>query len=128
MAITNAPKTEKLTGVVRTVTYHNEENGYFVVKVDVNGKEKTVTGSTPVIHVGELLTVTGSWASSKWGPQLKASKVELSVPSDLEGIEKYLANAIEGVGKGYAKKLVQALGAEVFQVIEEEPERLRAIK
>lgn len=128
MAITNAPKTEKLTGVVRTVTYHNEENGYFVVKVDVNGKEKTVTGSTPVIHVGELLTVTGSWASSKWGPQLKASKVDLSVPSDLEGIEKYLANAIEGVGKGYAKKLVQALGAEVFQVIEEEPERLRAIK
>jgi exodeoxyribonuclease V alpha subunit len=129
MATTSTSKTEQLTGVIKTVTYHNEETGYFVVKVDVSGKgERTVTGTTPVIHVGELLTATGVVTPSKWGMQLKASRVQLSVPDGLEGIEKWLANAIDGIGKGFAKKMAEQFGRDVYRIIEEEPERLLEIK
>src|SRR5262249_9378285 len=46
-------------------------------------------------------------------------------PSTLEGIEKYLGSGmVKGIGPHFAKKLVQTFGAEVFDVIEQTPERL----
>jgi exodeoxyribonuclease V alpha subunit len=46
-------------------------------------------------------------------------------PSTLEGIEKYLASGmVKGIGPHFAKKLVQAFGEQVFDVIEQTPERL----
>lgn len=128
MKNTAPAKTEQLQGVVKTLTYVNPENGYFVAKVTVAGKgEKTVVGNAPVINIGEHIIAKGSWHSSNWGPQFKAVDVALSAPTMLEGIEKYLASAIEGIGKGYAKKLVQFLGERVFEVIETTPDELKNI-
>jgi len=46
-------------------------------------------------------------------------------PSSIEGIEKYLGSGmIKGIGPHFAKKLVKAYGEDVFDVIEEEPDRL----
>ncbi|KWT98404.1 MULTISPECIES: SF1B family DNA helicase RecD2 [unclassified Variovorax] len=121
--------TEQLSGVVKILTYVNPENGYFVAKVDVPGKgERTVLGTAPVINVGELISVRGAWGSSKWGPQFKAVEVTLSQPTMLEGIVKYMSNAIPGIGKGFAQKLVDAFGEDVFDVIENHPERLKGVK
>ncbi|MNR71567.1 ATP-dependent RecD-like DNA helicase [compost metagenome] len=132
MASTSPPATgdqvQSLTGVVKTLTYVNPDNGYFVARVDVAGKEQTVTGTTPAINLGETLSAKGKWVSSNWGPQFKASEISLAAPNSLEGIEKYLAHAIEGIGKGFAKKLVAELGEAVFDVIENDPDRLRSIK
>lgn len=121
--------TDQLHGVIKHLTYVNPENGYFVAKVTVVGKgEKTVTGNTPVINIGEHITASGSWQSSTWGPQFKAIDITLSVPTMVDGIEKYLSSAIQGIGKGYAKKLVQAFGEDVFDVIEKKPELLNDVE
>ena len=46
----------------------------------------------------------------------------------MEGIEKYLGSGmIRGVGPVYAKKLVRAFGERVFDLIEQEPDRLREV-
>jgi exodeoxyribonuclease V alpha subunit len=46
-------------------------------------------------------------------------------PTTLEGIEKYLGSGmVKGIGPHFAKKLVKAFGEEVFDVIEQAPERL----
>ena len=46
-------------------------------------------------------------------------------PSSIEGIEKYLGSGmIKGIGPHFAKKLVKAFGEDVFDVIEEKPDRL----
>lgn len=120
---------EQLTGTVKHLTFVNPENGYFVARVEVAGKgEKTVVGNAPVINVGEHLSARGTWQPSNWGPQFRALDVTLSAPTMLEGIEKYLANAIEGIGKGYARKLVEAFGESVFDVIEAAPEKLFDVK
>jgi exodeoxyribonuclease V alpha subunit len=44
------------------------------------------------------------------------------------GIEKYLGSGmIRGIGPVYARKLVLAIGPQVFDVIEAEPHRLREV-
>lgn len=129
MASSRTSEAETLEGVVKHLTYFNPEKGYFVARVDVAGKgERTVTGNAPVINVGEEIRAKGVWKSSQWGMQLNAFHVTLSAPTMCEGIERYLADSVEGIGKGYAKKLVQAFGEKVFDVIEHEPAKLAAVK
>lgn len=121
---------EQLAGSVKTVTFFNEESGYFVVKVipQNSTREVTVTGNTPTIHVGETIHATGTWSKNdKWGPQFKSQKVSLSAPKSNDGVEKFLVSSVEGVGKGFAKKLVDAFGTELFNVIENTPEKLSQI-
>jgi exodeoxyribonuclease V alpha subunit len=122
------PSVETLSGSVKRLTFRSDETGYFVAQVTVGNKEKTVVGTAPVINEGEQLEAKGSWVSSNWGPQFKATEVHLSTPTMLDGILKYLSTAIEGIGPGFAKKMVDAFGEDVFDVIEKEPERLADVK
>ena len=121
-----SPK-ETLHGFVRLVTHHDETSGFFVAKVDVGGKEKTVVGAAAVITPGERIKAVGTWKTSLWGPQFKANEVHLSKPTELAHIEKYLCSSVPGVGPSFAKKLVDALGESVFDTIENHPEQLRGI-
>jgi exodeoxyribonuclease V alpha subunit len=124
----SASPAEQISGVVKTLTFFNEETGYFVAKVTVEGNvEKTVTGNAPSINVGEVLTAKGAWQGSKWGPQFKVQQLTLSHPTLLRDIEAYLAHSVHGIGKGYAKKLVAAFQEDVFNVIEQTPEKLRGV-
>src|SRR5664280_1628786 len=51
-----------------------------------------------------------------------------SAPTSIDGIEKYLGSGmIRGIGPNYAKKMVNAFGEKVFDIIEAEPERLREV-
>ncbi|MBC8737272.1 ATP-dependent RecD-like DNA helicase [Paraburkholderia sp. UCT31] len=119
-----------ISGTVKNLTFRNEENGYFIAKLDTgDGKEPTaVLGYTPVIVEGEHLEATGTFERSKWGTQFKAASVRVVPPTSLEGIEKYLASGIKGIGKAFAKRLVGAFGKDVFKVIDESPEQLAAVK
>ena len=57
--------------------------------------------------------------------QFKTTFLKVMPPSSIEGIEKYLGSGmIKGIGPHFAKKLVKAFGEDVFDVIEEKPERL----
>lgn len=120
---------ESVSGTIQHLTYFNTENGYFVAKVNIPGKgERTVVGNAPVISVGEQISARGTWKSSSWGPQFKATDVQLMAPTALDGIEKYLSTSISGIGKGYAKKMLAAFGDKVFDVIEKTPEMLFDVK
>jgi ATP-dependent exoDNAse (exonuclease V) alpha subunit len=62
------------------------------------------------------------------GRQFKARFLRTSIPTSVEGIEKYLASGmIRGIGPVYAKKLLRAFGEKVLDVIEPEPDRLREV-
>ena len=64
-------------------------------------------------------------ASSAYGLQFKASKIMPVQPTTLEGKERYLASGqVKGLGNYFAKKLVEQFGDAVFEVIENDPERL----
>ena len=48
---------ERLTGTVERVTFHNEENGFSVLKVRVRGRKDpvAVVGHVPTIAAGEKI-------------------------------------------------------------------------
>ena len=123
--------TEVLAGLVERVTFHNDENGFCVLRVKARGQRDliTVLGHAAMISAGEFVQASGSWVNDRThGVQFRASFLKASAPTTIEGIEKYLGSGmIRGIGPIYAKKLVRAFGETVFDIIEQEPARLREV-
>ena len=108
-----------LAGLVERVTYHNDGNGYCVLRIKARGHRElvTVVGHAAVISAGEWITASGEWVNDRNGQQYRAKFLKTSEPTSLDGIEKYLGSGmIRGVGPVYAKKLVRAFGDRVFDV------------
>jgi len=119
---------ENLSGLVERVAFHNPDNGFCVLRVQVKGKKElfTVIGNASTIAAGEFIQAAGQWLHDRHhGLQFKAQFLTATAPTTLEGIEKYLGSGlIKGIGPVYAKKLVDAFREDVFQVIEEESQKL----
>jgi exodeoxyribonuclease V alpha subunit len=127
---TSAP-IEVLAGLVERVTFHNDENGFCVLRVKARGQRDliTVVGHAAMISAGEFIQTSGSWINDRTHDvRFRASFLKATAPTTVEGIEKYLGSGmIRGIGPVYAKKLVRAFGETVFEVIEQEPSRLREV-
>ena len=119
-------------GAVQSVIFQNEENGYTVLTLIVDGQEEpvTVVGCIPCAAAGEGMTVTGVWVEHPtYGPQLTAESVERRMPQEARDVAAYLGSGIlKGVGPATAQRLVDRFGADTLRVIEEEPERLQTLK
>jgi exodeoxyribonuclease V alpha subunit len=119
---------DSLHGSVERVTFHSDITGFCVLKVHVKGHKDpiAVIGSTPSIAVGESIECKGRWVrDKKYGLQFRFEQLKQIQPTTLEGIEKYLGSGmIRGIGPHFARKLVRAFGADVFEVIEHHPDRL----
>lgn len=119
---------EVLSGSVERVTFHSEDSGFCVLRVKVRGHQDlvTVTGSAATISVGEFIECQGYWFNDKnYGLQFKSQRLSAIAPSTVEGMEKYLGSGmIKGIGPHFAKKLMKAFGEEVFEIIENNPERM----
>jgi exodeoxyribonuclease V alpha subunit len=127
----NAPPQEVLAGLVERVTFHNEENGFCVLRTKARGYRDlvTVVGQAASISAGEWITASGEWVNDRaHGQQFRARFLKTSAPTSIEGIERYLGSGmIRGIGPAYAKKLVRAFGEKVFDIVETEPGRLREV-
>ena len=119
-------------GSVDAVIFQNEENGYTVLLLRVDGEDEpiTVVGCIPCAAAGEGMTVTGVWVNHPvHGSQLSAESVERRLPQEEEDIVSYLSSGIlKGIGPATAQRLVERFGADTLRVLEEEPERLKTIK
>ena len=119
-------------GSVDAVIFQNEENGYTVLLLCVDGEDEpiTVVGCIPCAAAGEGMTVTGVWVNHPvHGPQLSAESVERRLPQEEEDIVSYLSSGIlKGIGPATAQRLVERFGTDTLRVLEEEPERLKTIK
>jgi exodeoxyribonuclease V alpha subunit len=130
--VTPGSDRELVSGVVERVTFHNEETGFAVLRVRADGLAElaTVVGRMPAIAAGEAIQAGGAWVRDRThGLQFQAAWVRTAVPASNEGLEKYLASGLlKGIGPHFAKRLVAAFGAEVFEVIETAPDRLRDVE
>jgi exodeoxyribonuclease V alpha subunit len=125
------PDTAVLAGTVERVTFHNAESGFCVLRINARAHRDLVTivGHAATIAAGEWITASGEWINDRThGQQFKARFLRTSAPSSIEGIEKYLASGmIRGIGPVYAKKMVNAFGEAVFDIVEAEPDRMREV-
>lgn len=122
---------ETLVGSVERVTFHNEENGFAVLKVKARGKRDlvAVVGHAASISAGEFIHAVGVWTTDRThGLQFKADLLKTTPPTTAEGIEKYLGSGmVRGVGPKLAKRIVDAFGQETFETIEASPEKLKGV-
>ena len=122
---------ELVSGVVERVTYHDQESGFAVLRVRAAGVADlaTVVGRMPAIASGEAIQAGGVWVRDRThGMQFQAAWVRTAAPTSSEGLEKYLASGLlKGIGPHFARRLVAAFGADVFDVIETAPDRLRDV-
>ena len=119
MSSPTSPASEALAGLVERVTFHNAESGFCVLRVKARGQRDLVTmvGHAASIAAGESVQMSGTWLNDRThGLQFKAASLKASPPTTLEGI-----------GPIYARKLVGAFGEKVFELIEQEPKRLREV-
>jgi exodeoxyribonuclease V alpha subunit len=125
------PARENLAGLVERVTFHNEDNGFCVLRVKARGQRDliTVVGHAAAIGAGEFVQASGRWVNDRThGVQFRADFLRAAPPTTAEGIEKYLASGmIKGIGPIYARKLVKTFHEQVFDAIEQTPERLQEI-
>lgn len=127
---------ETVEGTVRSVVYHNAENGYTVLHVELPSgyalrrlNEITVVGKAQAVWEGEDVRADGRWVTDKvHGRQFKADNITCMAPKSLDGIEKYLASGlIRGIGKVLAKRIVETFGEDTLQVLSHQSGRLREV-
>ena len=123
---------EEISGFVERITFQNQENGYTIAHLkEAKKKELTcIVGFIPDLHPGETIRCRGDWKKHLiHGNQFEVKESRIETPSDIIGIEKYLGSGlIEGIGPGFAKKIVAEFGINTLDVIEKEPNRLKKIR
>ena len=132
VSVLPAPMPETLSGLIERVTYHNPENGFAVLKVQVKGRQDlvTVVGSATSVSVGEHLEATGRWVVDReHGQQFKADELKTTHPASAEGIEKYLASgAIRSIGPKLSAKIVGIYKERTLEILDTAPDFLLHIK
>ena len=143
---------DTITGTVRTITFHNEDNGFIVAKIEPdNGIDKkyysrdpnhgrfrksqaaiptvAVKGFARLLTEGESVELCGYWTDDpKWGMTFRFDSYKSVLPSTADGIERFLASKhIKGIGPKYAKSIVSRFGRDTIRVLDEEPDRLREV-
>ncbi len=122
---------EKIEGSVASVIYINEENGYTILRLDVDdGSQTTVVGCIPMAAPGESLTAWGSWMRHPThGEQFKAEHVERTMPSGADAIFDYLSSrVIRGIGPATAALIVSRFGDNSLNVLRDHPEKLATLR
>jgi len=122
----------QLRGIVDRITFQNEENGYTVARLQVEGSTAyndrlaTIVGEMLSINPGETVVLEGEWTTHKqYGAQFKIESYQTVYPSTVEGMRRYLGSGlIKGIGPVTAKRIVDHFGKEALDVIESDPERL----
>ena len=117
---------ETLQGTVNGTLFRNDENGYSVVSLRVEGNLQTAVGIFPELTDGEQLVLEGEWTHhAQYGRQFKASGFHVETPTSLDAIEHYLGSGlIRGVGPSTARLIVEAFGKDTLEVLSAHPERL----
>ena len=123
---------EKLSGIVKRITFHSVETGYTVLKVNSFQKpneETTVLVHQSKVFAGATLDFYGEWTNHpSYGLQFKASKVIERKPATANALEKYLGSGlIKGVGPVTAKRIVKHFGDKTLQVFESSIEKLTEV-
>ncbi len=120
-----------IEGTVDSVVYQNPENGYTVLRLDVEEEELvTVVGCIPGVAPGETIAAQGSWTHhATYGQQFKAEVARRGMPVGEKAIFDYLASGVvKGVGLSTARKIVEEFGDRALEVLERAPEKLTAVK
>jgi exodeoxyribonuclease V alpha subunit len=118
----NSSHSEAIQGIVERVTFHNETNGWSVLRVKCSNdfEASTVIVHQTKVFAGATMKFVGNWFNHpKFGRQFTATSAEECKPASAAALEKYLGSGlIKGVGPKTAKRIVSYFGEKTLTVFE----------
>lgn len=121
----------EINGIISSVIYLNDENGYAVVRMETDsGEMVTAVGCLPYIAPGEMISAEGSWVThAQHGRQFKIVQSNRLLPTSADGIYEYLAGStVKGIGPATAALIVDRFKEKSLDILEMHPEKLAEIK
>lgn len=121
----------EINGIISSVIYLNDENGYAVVRMETDsGEMVTAVGCLPYIAPGEMISAEGSWVThAQHGRQFKIEQSNRLLPTSADGIYEYLAGStVKGIGPATAALIVDRFKEKSLDILEMHPEKLAEIK
>ena len=121
----------EINGIISSVIYLNDENGYAVVRIETDsGEMVTAVGCLPYIAPGDMISAEGSWVThAQHGRQFKIEQSNRLLPTSADGIYEYLAGStVKGIGPATAALIVDRFKEKSLDILEMHPEKLAEIK
>lgn len=119
----------EIKGRVESVVYHNDTNGYSVLKVEAEEDLITCVGYGYQFEKNLDYLFTGEWIfHPKYQEQFSFTRVQSILPSGEEAIFRYLSSGcLPYIGEKTAKVIVDLFGEESLQLMKEKPESLQKV-
>ena len=94
----HAPERGVLAGRVERVTFHNEDTGFRVPRVEARGHRDVVTVvGQAAAGAGDVVQAGGEWVNNRGdGPRFRARFLRVVPPSTIEGIDSLMRTYREG--------------------------------
>ena len=119
----------KFEGIIKSIIYRNEENGYTVLSLETSDSPITCTGIMPFFNENDQIIVEGELIyHDKYGEQINVNSASLKKPSGKKAIISYLSSGnIESIGKKTAKLIYDNFKDESIDVVFNNPSKLLSI-
>lgn len=118
-------------GTINRFLFQSKDNGFAVVVLHPLQQNQDIIakGYLPGLQAGQEVSLVGNWIfHPKFGKQFEVQSYQISLPTSIHGLKKYLGSGlIKGIGPVYAEKMVNHFGAEILNIINDQPERLHEV-
>ena len=122
---------ETIEGTFHHVIFTSEDTGFTVAKLTLDTEDLvTIVGHLADIRPGESIECKGRWKSHpNHGDQFEVDSYVANPPHTIDGIRRYLESSmVQGIGKKYARRIVDSFGHDTLRVIEQAPHRLLEVE
>ena len=119
----------KFEGIIKSIIYRNEENGYTVLSLETSDSPITCTGIMPFFNENDQILVEGELIyHDKYGEQINVESARIKKPSGKKAIISYLSSGnIESIGKKTAELIYEKFGDQAIDIVFNEPNKLLSI-
>lgn len=120
----------KFEGIIKSIIYRNEENGYTVLSLQTSDSPITCTGIMPFFNENDQVVVEGELIyHDKYGEQINVESARIKKPSGKKAIISYLSSGnIESIGKKTAELIYEKFKDDSIDVVFNETEKLLDIQ
>lgn len=117
----------EIAGIYERTFFRNEYDGETIFSVKPRARipqcnqygTVTAKGKIPYIRKGTPLLVCGEWKDDAYGTTFLAESVREALYSELAAVEYLSSGIVPGIGPTIAKRIVDQLGAGLFQRLED---------
>ncbi len=121
---------EEITAKISGITFSNRSTGFYVLRASSDSGIVTVRGSFPgvAVAIGLRAKFVGKWEEhATYGRQLAAVSCEIIPEKNRTGIVTYLQANVPSIGPITAARLFEALGEQLIDILENDPEKIREV-